>query len=281
MTPSSGQPSSATVGVGIRALRTAAGLARGALPRPLYAAVRGAYRLTRGAVAGGAPPVGGVRFGDLRRTTPIDSHYGFSRGQPVDRFYMDRFLAAHAADVRGRVLEIKDAAYTRTFGGDRVTRADVLDIDASNPHATIVADLTAWADAPTDAFDCVILTQTLQYLFDIRGAIATLHRVLAPGGVLLVTTPGLSAQERDAARPGPSQTSEPHWYWLLTAAAVRRALGEVFGADQITVEPHGNVLAASAFLYGLSASDLTPAELDARDAAYDVLIAARAVKRAA
>ena len=46
----------------------------------------------------------------------------------------------------------------------------------------------------------------------------------------------------------------------------------------MTVESHGNVLAASAFLYGLATSELTRVELDWRDPEYEVLIAVRAVR---
>jgi hypothetical protein len=53
----------------------------------------------------------------------------------------------------------------------------------------------------------------------------------------------------------------------------------VFGSGQIAVDGGGNVLAAAAFLYGLSAGELTPAELDYADSAFDVTITARALKR--
>ena len=39
------------------------------------------------------PPVTWVRFGDLRRTEPISREYGYDRGVPVDRYYIERFLA--------------------------------------------------------------------------------------------------------------------------------------------------------------------------------------------
>ena len=59
-------------------------------------------------------------FGDLRRTKPVSSAFGYDRGKPVDRRYIEAFLATNSVDVRGRVLEIGDSAYTRQFGRDRV-----------------------------------------------------------------------------------------------------------------------------------------------------------------
>ena len=76
--------------------------------------------------AAAVPQVGKVNFGDLRRTTPFCANYGYSRGNPVDRYYIEGFLARHAADVHGRVLEVGDHTYTRRFGGSRVTDSDVL-----------------------------------------------------------------------------------------------------------------------------------------------------------
>jgi hypothetical protein len=80
-------------------------------------------------------------------TTPVSTQWGFDRGTPVDRWYIERFLAEHTADIRGRALEIRNADYVERFGRG-VVRADVLDIDESNPRATIVADLTAADHVP-------------------------------------------------------------------------------------------------------------------------------------
>ena len=87
------------------------------------------------------PSVGMVNFGSLRRLTPISRHFGYDRGRPIDRYYIENFLAHHADDIRGHVLEIGDASYTRQFGGDRVAKSDVLHVTSDNPEATIVGDL--------------------------------------------------------------------------------------------------------------------------------------------
>ena len=217
------------------------------------------------------PPVRGVRLGSLKRTRPISRNYGWERGTPVDRFYIERFLSAHAGDVRGRVLEIGDDEYTRRFGGEGVTRSDVLHASPGNPQATIVADL---ADAPEIAdasFDCVICTQTLLLIYDLKAAVATLHRILAPGGVALVTVPGVSRICREEA---------DEWgdYWRFTSDSARRLFTEELGDDKAAVEvtAYGNVLAATAMLHGLAAEDLKPAQLDERDRDFEVLIGVRA-----
>jgi glycosyltransferase involved in cell wall biosynthesis len=216
------------------------------------------------------PPAGWVRFGDLRRIRPISREYGYDRGRPIDRYYIEGFLARHAADIRGRVLEIGDAAYTRQFGGDRITTSDVFHVDEDNLGATIVGDLTAADHVPTGAFDCFILTQTLQLIFDVPAALRTAYRILKPGGVLLATVPGISQISNDEW--GAS------WYWAFTTLSARSLFEQAFPKANIEVTAHGNVLAATAFLQGLATEELTERELDHSDREYEMLITIRAVK---
>ena len=57
---------------------------------------------------------------------PLSRRFGLDRGRPVDRVFIERFLERHADDVRGRVLEVYEPAYTERFGGDSVTKSDVV-----------------------------------------------------------------------------------------------------------------------------------------------------------
>jgi hypothetical protein len=217
------------------------------------------------------PPVGRVRLGDLNRVTPISQCFGFDRGLPIDRYYIERFLGRHASEVAGRVLEIGDDTYTRKFGGSHVSRSDVLHVHQGNPRATIVGDLTDPDVLPENAFDCIVLTQTLQLIYDVPLAIGRIHRALAPGGVVLVTAPGIS--QIDRGEWGKT------WFWSFTPAALQRLFGDVFGADAVMIEEYGNVFAATAFLQGLAVEEIDPADLGFLDRAYPVIVALRARKR--
>lgn len=225
------------------------------------------------------PPVGLVRFGALRRVTPFTRDYGVGRGHPIDRYYIDDFLRRHVGGpgyaegvVRGRVLEVGEALYAGRFGDPMdVDRIDILDVSAANPNATVIADLSDGKGLPSDAFDCVICTQTLLLIYDIRSAVGTLRRILRPGGTLLVTIPGIS----QICRPEMDLWGD---YWRFTTASARRLFEEVFEPAEVWVESYGNVLSACAFLYGLATEDLKRAELDVRDPDYQLLIAIKAVK---
>jgi SAM-dependent methyltransferase len=216
------------------------------------------------------PRPGSVRFGDLRRLRPLSKRFGFDRGTPIDRYYIEDFLSRHAGDITGRVLEVGDASYTRRFGV-AVTRSDVIDRDESNPHATIHGDLTSADNVASDSFDSVICTQVLLLIFDVRAALRTLERILRPGGVLLVTVPGITKVSRGEAE---------RWgdYWRFTAQSTSRLFGEVFPPAGVRVETHGNVLAAVAFLHGVAAEELSRQELDTQDPDFEVIVAVRATK---
>jgi len=208
-------------------------------------------------------------LGTIRRTTPLSDHWGFERGTPVDRYYIEHFLARESARIRGRVLEVADSGYTRRFGYE-VVRSDVLDIDTTNPTATFVADLAAADAVPSDTFDCLILTQTLQYVFDLPAALGHVHRILRPGGTVLCTVPA-------ASRIG-SRYLETE-YWRFTAASASRLFEDAFGEDAVTVYARGNVLACVAFLVGMSAEELSRGELESDDEFFPLVVTVRATKQ--
>src|SRR5690606_9672693 len=126
---------------------------------------------------------------------------------------IEKFLAYHAGDIHGRVLEIGDDTYTRQFGGKRVSKPDILHVKAGNPKATFIGDLTQADHLPADTFDCFILTQTLHLIYDLRPAMETIHRILRPGGVVLLSVPGISQLATDEWAA--------HWCWSFTSYSLR------------------------------------------------------------
>jgi SAM-dependent methyltransferase len=203
------------------------------------------------------------------RTQPLSKHWGFDRGTPIDRWYIERWLASQARDIRGSVLEVRDSRYTTRFGTG-VTASHVLDIDPANREASLVADLQQPDAFPEAAFDCIVLTQTLQYVYDLPAAVASIHRTLCPGGVCLATVPIISRLDA-SARP----ESE---YWRMTGVACARLFGERFGSANVQAAECGNLRAASAFLLGLAAEELSEQELAAVDPYFPILTTVRAVR---
>ena len=205
-----------------------------------------------------------LRWGNMRRLRPVSDRYGYDRGTPVDRYYIGRFLSEHAECIRGNVLEVKDAHYTRRFGSG--ARSHVVDIDRDNPDADLHADLSIPGGLPGEFFDCVILTQVLQFLSP-ETALANLWASMAPGGVLLATVPSLG-------RLDPHGHDTDFWRWTPNGLAelLRRVEIPAF------VSGYGNVLACVSALWGLSVEDLSAEELDSADPRFPLVACAYAKK---
>ncbi len=150
--------------------------------------------------------------------------------------------------------------------GARVTISDVLDINPANTAATIVADLGEPDSLPAVRFDCIIFTQTLHLVPEMRVAVANIWRALAPGGVLLLTVPVLGRHEaRKGFHADRWRVTKTGLEWLLT--------GLSDGGAEVT--NYGNVLSCTAFLYGMAAEELRREELQAVDREFPLIVAAR------
>jgi glycosyltransferase involved in cell wall biosynthesis len=217
-----------------------------------------------------SPTIGKINLGDIDRTTPFSTQFGYDRGGPLDRYYIENFLNENSFHIKGGALEIGDNEYTLKYGGDKHIKSDILHIDDTNEKATYVGDLSNAPHLPSESFDCIILTQTLQFIYDYKGAIETCFRVLKPGGTLLLTVPGISHIAQD-------QWSK-YWLWSFTDAALQRIMQEHFSEDNITIKTYGNVLVASAFLYGMGLPELKKEQLDYHDPHYQVIITVKAIK---
>jgi SAM-dependent methyltransferase len=188
------------------------------------------------------------------------------RGKMVHRYYVEDFLRRHRGDIRGHVLEFQEDSYATRFGEDRVTRLDILDREP-RLRTTLVADLTTDNAVPSDSFDCIICTYVLHLIFEKDRAIAELHRILKPGGTLLVAVPGITVHFPQFAE-----------LWRFTEIGLRASLAKHFGEAGVAVEGCGNSLVAAGELRGLALADFTRPELEHRDPRFAVVVCARAVK---
>lgn len=211
-----------------------------------------------------------AKWCDLRSTQPLSRAFGFDRGLPVGRYYIEKFLAEHQAHIKGRVLEVSEDTYIQKYGRN-ILSADILHFTNENPKATLVGDLTDLSTLPENRFDCFVCTQTLNFIYHFNEAIKGIYYLLAEGGVVLITLAGLmQISQYDMKRWGD--------FWRFTTLSAHKAFSDVFGVNNVQVDFFGNVLAAVAVLEGISSEELTQGELDFKDEDYQIIITVVAKK---
>ena len=211
-----------------------------------------------------------VNWRNLRSVKPVSNVFGFDRGTPIDRTYIEDFIKNNKSYIKGNVLEIAESTYSKQFG-EHVDQFIVLHVNDNNKQATIVGDLTKIDALPECAVHCFICTQTLNFIYDFKAAIVGIRHLLKEKGVALVTVAGISQISRyDMEKWGD--------YWRFTPLSIEKTFKEVFGEQNVEVKVYGNVLAAISLLEGLASEELTRAELMFSDPDYPVTIAIKATK---
>lgn len=199
---------------------------------------------------------------------PLSTRWGFDRGLPAHRYYINLFLREFAGDIRGRCLEFQDRTYLSQFAGPEVTAQDVIHIDDTNPDATVIGDITRPDTIPADTFDCIICTHVLHVIYDFNAALAGMHRMLKPGGVLLIAVPQVSMCDESAGE-----------LWRFTRLGLHQALSRCFGDRNVTTRAYGNSLVAAGELRGMVADEFTRSELHEHDPSFAIEACGRAMKQ--
>jgi len=213
---------------------------------------------------------------DLDRVTPISDNFGYDRGMPLDRYYIEKFLSQNRQYVKGCILEVAEDWYATRFAGLNETTAEeptveTLHYNGIGRKVTIIGDLTNPKTLPENRYDCFICTQVYNFIFDLTKALEGTYHLLKNGGVLLATVSGISQISR-------SDMEQWGDYWRFTNKTLE-LLFENTKFSQVEIVPMGNVMAACAFLQGIALEELPKKELlDITDENYQVIIGIKAVK---
>lgn len=211
-----------------------------------------------------------VKLLKLNSLQPVSSLFGYDRGVPIDRYYIENFLKENKVYIKGKVLEIADNTYTHLYGS-KVEEAIALHYSQKVKETDIIGDLSNGKNIPEEEFDCFIMTQTLLCIFDVRQAIKNSLKLLKKDGVLLLTVPGITP----IARYDMDQWGQ---YWSFTDLCIRKLFEEFVPAENIEVKTHGNCKVSKMFLSGLAVHEVKKSDLDYRDPDYQMLITARVIK---
>jgi SAM-dependent methyltransferase len=200
---------------------------------------------------------------------PLSNYYGIDRGIPLDRFYIEDFLENNKAFIRGICLEIQDRVYTERFGKDGIVASHVLDFDKKNDKADIFADLRKIPEVKDNTYDCIILTQVLQFIDEPNSVISECFRILKPGGIVLATLPTVSRIDLTAGIEND--------FWRFTKAGAKTLFGKVPFSETI-VESRGNCRAGLYFLAGVAWEETSKGVLETEDESFPVIVTVRARK---
>ncbi len=199
---------------------------------------------------------------------PISSKFGYDRGTPIDRYWIEKFLQKNEPYIKGKCLEITDNTYTNRFSNNKVKSSDVLDIDSNNKKANIHGDLRDLKKViKSNTYDCILLTHVLGLIDEVNAAVLECHRILKPGGILLATSACLS----------PTYDTKSN-YWRFTPNGARYLFNKAFGEKNVEIESYGNVKTGQCFWVGMSQEDLTQKELEYNDPKFPCIVAIKAVK---
>jgi SAM-dependent methyltransferase len=202
---------------------------------------------------------------------PVSNQFGLERGQPIDRFYIEQFLAANADCIKGRVVEIAENTYTLKYG-KAVVQSEILHVDPTAANATLIADLTQPDSVPENIADAFICTQTLNFIYDVNSAVCGIHKLLKPNGKALITVAGLSQVSRfDMDRWGD--------YWRFTDKSLRRLLAAHFEEADIDITTFGNAHSATMFLQGIVMEEVDKRKIGVQDPDYQMVIGAVVTKK--
>ncbi len=197
-------------------------------------------------------------------TKPVGKKYGSDRGGSICRYYLNEFLQAYKSAVRGKVLEVGDRYYTEKFGTG-VEESYVIHFGSNGigDEFDFIGDLRDGKGIKNDFYDCIILTQVLDFVEDIRKTPDILINALKPGGKLLISVSGISTICRyDMDKYGQ--------YWNFTDKSIRNMFTR---ADtECKVWTKGNCKVACAFLQGMGCKELTEEELEDTDEDFQVVI---------
>ncbi len=203
-----------------------------------------------------------------RDVNPISGKFGFDRGKPIDRYYIEMFMESRKEYVKGRVLEITDPEYSLRYGGKRIKKTDVLDINPKNKKANIHGDLRNLKGKIKNAtYDTIILTHVLGLIDDYGAVLMECSRILKPGGRLLFTGSCL----------GPILENNDV-YWRFTPNSLKYIFEKYFQPSSLDIKSYGNALAGQAFYVGMAQEDLTKKELSFEDKRFPLIVSAVAIK---
>jgi SAM-dependent methyltransferase len=192
---------------------------------------------------------------------PYSRNFGFERGTPVGRHYVESFFRKHASSVRGRCLDFGDDRYRSFF--PLTSSYEVINLTPGD-GVDYVCDVHDVTSMPQAAFDSIICPQVFEHLAWPEKAAESIKRLLKPGGILLLTAPFINPVHY-----------VPTDYRRFTPECLAMILEDAgLVIDEISFG--GNSLVGTGSLLGMVVQDFSKRELDHKDPVYPYNVLVRA-----
>jgi SAM-dependent methyltransferase len=210
-------------------------------------------------------PVGHIDFGDLKRKLPFCSQFGHFRGNPIDRYYLDRFIDEIRSEVKGVTLEIGGSRSNRELYRFKNTTS-YLAMDLSGPDLDIAGDAHDPNVVEKESMDTILLFNVLEHCERPWVVADNIYQWLKPQGQVFCMVPTAQRVHR-----------VPQDYWRILPDALNSIFSR-FPRRKLYV--YGNPLTTIAANYGIAAEELTREELDCHHENYPVANCIHAQKSA-
>jgi len=192
---------------------------------------------------------------------PISRNYGAEFGKPIDRYYIEKFLKNNQEYIHDDVIEIADLTYTKQYGHS-LKKCIALHVEGKGD--CLKGNFDTGEGIVDGMADCLICTQTLQYIYHLNNAAKNIYKMLKIEGSALITMPFL-CQHLEG-------TNSWNDYWRVTPQYLKRIFAEVFGEENVTAGSFGNIKTAIGFLYGLCCNDIDECDFEYNDKEYPVIV---------
>ncbi|ODH01613.1 methyltransferase [Nostoc sp. KVJ20] len=203
-----------------------------------------------------SPATGSIDWGDLKKAVPICQAFGLTRGKPVDRYYLSKFIEEIQTQIGGNILEIggtpKDKDFYKINPG---ASYQILNLEAG-PGVDIVGDAHDVSVIKPESLDSVIIFNVLEHCYAPWVVVENIYTWLKPGGKCFAMVPSairVHATPVDYWRPLPDAFA-----WMFRN----------FSQQKLYV--YGNPTTVIASYHGIAVEELTSEELDAYHPDYPV-----------
>ena len=203
-----------------------------------------------------SPSTGSINWGDLKKTVPICQAFGLTRGTPVDRYYLSKFVEEIRHQVLGNVLEIGGTPKDKDFYQlDGASSYKILNLEPGL-GVDIVGDVHDPSVIEPDSFDAIVIFNVLEHCYAPWIAVENIYKWLKVGGKCFAMVPNsirVHATPVDYWRPLPDAFA-----WMF----------KNFSTSRLYV--YGNPISVIASFHGIAMEELTSEELDAFHPDYPV-----------